>query len=50
MQNDKMTFEEILRSEYYPIVESIEHGCSDPTIIEYLKKELFILTGWTWID
>jgi hypothetical protein len=43
-----MTFTEILRSEFYYLVEAIEHGCSDQSIYELLKKELLEKTGYEW--
>lgn len=45
-----MTFTEVLRSEFYYLVEAIEHGCSDASIIENLKEILFAETGYRWID
>lgn len=45
-----MTFTEILRSEFYYLVEAIEHGCSDESIIQDLKETLFNETGYKWID
>lgn len=44
----EMTFTEILESEFYYLVESIEHGSSDPEVIENLKSELKGKTGYTW--
>ena len=41
-----MTFMEVLQSEYYYLVEAIEHGSSDPQIIEDLKQELYEKTGY----
>ena len=45
-----MTFTQILRSEFYYLVEAIEHGSSDNKIIKDLKTELYEKTGWKWID
>ena len=45
-----MTFTELLESEFYYLVEAIEHGGSDSEVIEAYKKELFEKTGYTWID
>ena len=45
-----MTFTEVLRSEFYYLVESIEHGCSDNEIIENCKKELYAKTGYKYKD
>lgn len=45
-----MTFTEILRSEFYYLVEAIEHGCSDPLVIEQYKAELKDKTGYDWVD
>lgn len=44
----EMTFTEILESEFYYLVEAIEHGCSDAKVIENLKSELKGKTGYTW--
>lgn len=44
----KMTFTEILESEYRHIIEALEWGCSDPQIIEALKKELKDKTGYNY--
>lgn len=41
-----MTFIEVLQSEYYYLVEAIEHGSSDPQIIKDLKQELYEKTGY----
>ena len=48
--NKPLTFEEILRSEHYRLVEAIEHGCSDKELLESIKNELYEATGWRWID
>jgi len=45
-----MTFEEILNSEHKHLVEAIEHGSTDPEVINNLKKELKEKTGWVWKD
>jgi hypothetical protein len=47
---NQMTFTEILRSEFYYLVEAIEHGCSDDEVIENYKKELYAKTGYKYID
>lgn len=41
-----MTFIEVLQSEYYYLVEAIEHGSSDPEVIESYREELYKKTGW----
>jgi hypothetical protein len=46
----QMTFIEILESEFYYLVEAIEHGSSDSQLIENIKKELYEKTGYKWID
>ncbi|GEM_PF-2479558 len=45
-----MTFEQIIESEYYYLVEAIEHGSSDSEIMEATKQELFEKTGYKWIN
>lgn len=45
-----LTFEEILRSEFYYLVEAIEHGSSDKSLIDSYKEELFQKTRYKWID
>lgn len=45
-----MTFREVLESEFYYIVEAIEHGSSDKQVIESYKAELLRLTGYKYID
>jgi len=42
----KMTFEQILESEFRYLVEGIEHGSSDPELIEMCIKELQEKTGY----
>jgi hypothetical protein len=44
-----MTFTQILQSEFYYLVEAIEHGSSDVEIIEKYKAELKEKTGYVWI-
>lgn len=44
-----MTFTEILESEFYYLVEAIEHGCSDIETLDRLKKELKSKTGYSWV-
>jgi hypothetical protein len=46
----QMTFTEVLRSEFYYLVEAIEHGCSDNEVIEKYKNELYAKTGYKYID
>ena len=48
--NKKMTFEEVLASEYKSLVEQIEHGSSDPKVLADLKKKLKEKTGYSWVD
>ena len=43
-----MTFEEVLDSEFKYLVESLEHGSSDPDIINWLKSELKEKTGYIY--
>ena len=43
-----MSFIDVLESEYYYLVEAIEHGCSDDKVIEELKKELYNKTGYKY--
>ena len=45
-----MTFEQILNSEYKYLIEAIEHGSSDKSIIENLIIELFEKTGYKYIN
>ena len=45
-----MNFREVLNSEFYYLIEAIEHGSSDVQIIEQCKKELFERTGYIYID
>lgn len=45
-----MTFTEVLESEFYYLVEAIEHESSDSDLIEDLKKELKRKTGYSWVD
>ncbi len=46
----QMTFIQILESEFYYLVEAIEHGSSDNEVIENYKKDLFEKTGYKYID
>lgn len=46
---NQMTFAQVLESEFYYLVEAIEHGSSDPKVIEDYKVELYNKTGYTWI-
>lgn len=45
----KMTFEQVLDSEFRYLIEAIEHGSSDKEVIENLKKELLEKTGYKYI-
>ena len=45
-----LTFVQVLRSEYYYLVEAIEHGSSDKQLIEEIKRELYEATGYRWMD
>ncbi len=45
-----MSFIEILESEHYHLIEALEHGSSDPEIMENLKTELFEKTGFKYTD
>ena len=49
-EQKEMTFTEVLESEFYHLVESIEHGSSDNEVSENYKKELYAKTGYKWID
>ena len=44
-----MTFTEILKSEHLSLVESIEHGSSDPKTIDNWIKKLYTKTGYKWV-
>ncbi len=44
-----MSFEEIINSEFYPIVEAIEHGSSDNQNIIAMVKLLKEKTGYEYI-
>jgi len=44
-----MNFTEILNSEFYYLIEALEHGSSDLQIIDNFKKELFNKTGYKYI-
>tara|TARA_R110002020_G_scaffold453569_1_gene668493 strand:+ start:121 stop:270 length:150 start_codon:yes stop_codon:yes gene_type:complete len=46
----KMTFTEVLESEFYYLIEAIEHGSSDSKVIENYKKDLYAKTGYKYID
>lgn len=43
-----MTFIQVLESEFYYLVEAIEHGCSDKEIITMLIDELKEKTGYQY--
>ena len=45
-----MTFQQVLESEFYYLVEAIEHGSSDPEVEKQLRAELKEKTGYKWID
>lgn len=44
-----MTFIQVLESEFYYLVEQIEHGSSDQELIKSFAKELFEKTGYKWV-
>ena len=44
-----MTFSEIIESEYYYLIEAIEHDSSDPEIVKSMLKELKDKTGYIYI-
>lgn len=44
-----MDFEAIIESEYYYLIEAIEHGSSDPEIMENMLRELKEATGYSYI-
>ncbi len=43
-----MTFIQVLQSDFYYIVEAIEHGCSDKEVINGLVQELKEKTGYQY--
>jgi hypothetical protein len=43
-----MTFIEVIESEFYYLIEAIEHGSSDNKVIENYKKDLYIKTGYLY--
>ncbi|EMY3483783.1 hypothetical protein [Flavobacterium psychrophilum] len=43
-----MTFIQVLQSEFYYLVEAIEHGCSDVEVIKNLITELKAKTGYQY--
>ena len=43
-----LSFEEVLQSEHKHLVEAIEHGSSDPEVMEWLYKELELKTGYSY--
>lgn len=43
-----MEFTEVLRSEFYYLIEAIEHGASDNAVIENYKNELYEKTGFKY--
>jgi len=45
-----MTFTEVLQSEFYYLIEAIEHGSSDPSVITTLIADLYKKTGYTYIQ
>ena len=45
-----MTLKEVLESELYYLLEAIEHGCSDNSVIENYKKDIYEKTGYKYID
>ena len=48
MEKD-ITFTEILQSEFYYIIEAIEHGFSDQSVIDNQKAELLEKTSYRYI-
>ncbi len=44
-----MTFEQVLNSKYKDLVEAIEHGSSDQSLIDFLIKKLKEKTGYEWV-
>jgi len=44
-----MTFTELLQSDFYYLVEAIEHGSSDSQVIDSYKAKLLAETGYKWI-
>jgi hypothetical protein len=45
-----MTFIQVLESEFYYLIEAIEHGCSDTEVIDNLIEELKNKTGYQYND
>lgn len=51
IRKEPMGFIEILNTpKYRKIVEAIEHGSSDPEIMEWLKNDLYEKTGFRYVD
>jgi hypothetical protein len=48
-QHNTMTFIQVLESEFYYLIEAIEHGSSDNEILENYKKELYNKTGYKYL-
>ena len=44
-----MTFTQVLESEFKYLIEAIEHGSSDNTIIDNYKIELLNKTGYKYL-
>lgn len=47
---NQMTFTQVLESDFRYLIESLEHGSSDPKVIAFLKAELLEKTGYSYID
>ena len=43
-----LNFIQVLESEFYYLVEAIEHGSSDPEVIKNCQKELKEKTGYLY--
>ncbi len=46
--NKPLNFIQILESEFYYLVEAIEHGSSDPEVIRGYRDELLEKTGYRY--
>ena len=44
-----MTFIQVLESEFYYLVEALEHGSSDKQLMLSYAQELFDKTGYKWV-
>jgi hypothetical protein len=47
---NKMTFTQVLESDFKYLIESLEHGSSDPKVTAFLKAELLEKTGYSYVD